>query len=233
MDPWIPGSTPVSVKQAHYLDGLRFCFEAASLAGPRLEESLLKTARALVLKERNYRVPTINALTDAWLVVDAVFRARRLISGLPGLKHKRSPGRTVFLKRTAEVEPLRNTIQHLDTDMKDLTDVEERAWGTLEWFASLPETGHKVHSLLLVPGFKGGGTYRLCTIARAPLTQRIDQIILRCRKAQLNISDAVLAMNELDQGLRKSLGTPYAGPPIDERDMLFHAVARIDPVNDR
>lgn len=232
-DPWILGSTPTSLKQAHYLDGLRFCFEAVELAANRLDATLLEISRNVLANSPNATPAIAGALADAWLIVDAVFRARKLISGLPGLKQAKFPARKLFLDKTKPVEELRNTIQHLDTDLSTLSHADDRAWGTLEWFCAPTEHSGKAYAFLLVPGFGGGGTFGICPYTQAPLDATIAAIVLTCRKRTVQITEMVEAIGTLDAALRDAFGTPYTGPPIDGRDMLFYAELKVDTVKGR
>jgi hypothetical protein len=75
----------------------------------------------------------INALMNAWQIVDSVNRLRELLRYAPSMNHDEEW--EVFLKQTENVEYLRDNMQHLDKQIKEFIQRKIPAWGNLSWVA--------------------------------------------------------------------------------------------------
>ena len=120
-------------KQTLFLDGIRYSIEMADLASSRLSETLFEISFNQEDSESKH-LNTVSALQDAWSIVDSIHRLRGLLSQAPGFKQK-APGMRLFLQRTADIGHLRNSVQHLNNEIKSLVNKNLPVWGVLSWFA--------------------------------------------------------------------------------------------------
>lgn len=73
----------------------------------------------------------LQAVTNAWAIVDNVHRLGVLVRKLPGLK--RGPAVAVLLKAAGQVEPFRHAVQHLDGEIEGLLADGRPLWDSLSW----------------------------------------------------------------------------------------------------
>jgi hypothetical protein len=92
----------------------------------------------------------LEAMADAWLVVDSTHRLRGLVQQLPGLKQNQVPVQ-IFLRSTEPVERLRNFVQHLREEIKGVVETKLPLWGTLSWNTISPSTGEP-RGHIIIPG---------------------------------------------------------------------------------
>ena len=103
----------------------------AIICGERIQQSL-KNVERLMERGEEYENHLDAAFLDAWSVVDVCHRIRRLIARTPGIKHN-EPWLQLFLRKTEEIEELRNHIQHLDSGISALPLNWTPVLGTLSW----------------------------------------------------------------------------------------------------
>lgn len=140
-------------KQTLFLDGIRYSVRMAETAHNTLRQTLLEVTTKFHLGEKIDNTGEINlhAMADAWFIIDSVFRARRLFEQMPRTKQK-SPNLMSFYKHTEKVEDLRNSIQHLSSEIDNLIHINLPVWGTINWVAKLDPTSDRVYSCSLVAG---------------------------------------------------------------------------------
>jgi hypothetical protein len=196
-----------SVKQVHYLEGLRFCFEMADLAYSRLEETLIALSLAAAKGDPARHGLVASALMDAWSIIDQVDRTRNLLLQLPYLKQRRSasPGVAVFQERTNTIPALRNLVQHMTTDLSRPQADEERPWGHLAWLYRVSETPAIVKSYSLIPGWYRGGTYGICGQQDRGPDRPISRVILERKGESANLTFVHGAMRVLARDLEAAL----------------------------
>ncbi len=135
-----------TAKMQFFYDGIQYCMLMVEMANKRLEIALLSLSTDPSDSEQ-----VLSAVTDSWLIIDAVHRLRSLLRQTPGLKQKTSELQS-FFRRTARVEELRNAVQHLNHQFNSYVRSEVGPWGALTWVTPVPDDNHTFMSYLLVPG---------------------------------------------------------------------------------
>jgi hypothetical protein len=82
------------------------------------------------------------AITEAWAVVDHLYRLRKLLDDTPEL-NKKSPKLQVFYRKTKDLKPLRDSIQHLDEHILEYVQKNISAWGRLHWVCPSSQKSYK------------------------------------------------------------------------------------------
>ena len=144
----IPNQT--NRKQMLFFDGIRYSVEMADLAHERLRETLYEIAQSPHAPEPNPH-DFASAVLDAWSIVDLVHRLRGLLEQAPGIQQK-SPPLLSFMKKTADVEKLRNSVQHLNQQIHKIADLNIPVWGALSWAARLDPELKSIWTCTLVAG---------------------------------------------------------------------------------
>jgi hypothetical protein len=81
--------------------------------------------------QESLTVQSVEALQDAWSIVDSVNRFRDLLANLPGLKT--GVWTRLFSERTADAAALRNCMQHQLGELDNLISNGGQVWGYLSW----------------------------------------------------------------------------------------------------
>ena len=115
-------------QQASFLDAIRLSIQFIDLAHSRLQDGL---AQLTLSSDRSLQLGP-NALMDAWAIIDAVHRLRALVSQLPRYK-QRAPSKRLFMDRTRSVDQLRNSFQHLVSEISEITASDLPVLGALNW----------------------------------------------------------------------------------------------------
>lgn len=104
----------LNMKQTLFLDAIRYSVEMADVAHIRLRETLLSLTSEFRSRRKAVNVGSagLNAMLDAWSLVDSIHRLRMLLKHMPFVKQK-SPGLVSFYKQTTGIDDLRNAIQHI------------------------------------------------------------------------------------------------------------------------
>jgi hypothetical protein len=118
----------LSREQVIHLDGLRYAAEMTALAYERLSQNLLSLPAGVHATFRE----TAAAMLDAWSIVDSVNRFRDILRGVPGLSQKQ-PWIRLLLDGTAEVDALRNSVQHQLGEIRKVAAEGGQLWGYLSW----------------------------------------------------------------------------------------------------
>lgn len=121
------------------------------------EKSIRRTYNDLVIRLRTisdfqFQDPTDvaeYAITEAWTLVDSVYRLRRLLEDMPGLKQK-SPQMKLFYSRTKCLKSLRDSIQHLDGFIDKYVPYKIPALGRLSW--NYPINNNRYKACMIAPG---------------------------------------------------------------------------------
>lgn len=129
-----------------YLDAMRYAAEMVELSYARLCDELL----AIVHEddEGRHRRLSIEALHDAWAIIDSADRLRSLICTA---KFFHDEDRKAFGDNMRSVRELRNTVQHLSGKIANLASQQWPVWGSLSWF-EWTEPPHKGRTCLLAAG---------------------------------------------------------------------------------
>ena len=115
---------------------------------------------------------------DAWSIVDSVHRLRELLEQLPGFARAKSPSYQVFVRKTADVEDFRNTIQHLRTELPQYAQNGWPVWGVLDWVAVVDEAEGLLRMCAIVAGRILSGECFLCNPLGKAIEQPVDHVTL-------------------------------------------------------
>lgn len=81
----------------------------------------------------------VRLLGHVWAFIDTTHRLRELVQEAPGLKKGSAPIQ-LFLRRTGQVEVLRNYVQHLRTQIQSIPSPAPPVWGVVSWVS--PQDPH-------------------------------------------------------------------------------------------
>lgn len=120
-----------SHRQILLFDGLRYATDIADIAYKRLGQQLQKMDVKFNQDENINSEDIAVTFLDAWSIIDAVYRFRKLIHDFPSLPN--STWKRLFLQRTEDVESLRDGLQHQDEKIPNLITNKGQIWGYLSW----------------------------------------------------------------------------------------------------
>lgn len=89
------------------------------------------------------------SITDAWSIIDSLYRLRKLLEGTPDLKQK-SPQLQLFYRQTKTLKNLRDSFQHLDEYLHKYVPYKIPAWGRLSWIYPVGQNRYK--ACMIAPG---------------------------------------------------------------------------------
>ena len=187
-------------RQALSLRGITFSIDMIDVAYSRLVETLEK------LSEPEYKDlygSSVEALLDAWAIVDHVHRLRGLLQQMPGVK--RSPEFRLFLERTATFETFRNTIQHLREEIRDMAVNQQAVWGAVSWLTALdPKLTLLRSSCVQYGAMINSGEAILFPVAGL-MRSRIDQVRLTHVGHEVGLSDGAWEIHQFSKKLEIAL----------------------------
>ena len=206
-------------KQTLFFDGIRYSIEMAAVAYARLQQTL----HGLTLSCIDSSTPLVDftpAVLDAWSIVDCVHRLRILLHKTPRLK-KGTPEFQVFDRTTAEIEYLRNFIQHIDNNAQHLVGTNTPVWGTLSWFATL-DTEHKSgFTCVIVAGtiFQNMDGLLINPLGK-PIHSPIDLITLTANGYSICLSDIMRQVEKMTRAMENGLKEQTKDFPRTQGDVL-------------
>lgn len=136
-----------------------------------------------------------HAITHAYSFLDAANRLREVVRSMPGLKHNHEY--ELFIRGTKNVEELRDVVQHLNRELKNIAQRRTASMGTLTWLGPSPSTDSPATAWILqcgsfypeqmtigpemdlLTGVREGGVEDIClttSVTRVNLTQTYDRI---------------------------------------------------------
>ena len=184
-------------KRRLFLDGIRYSIEMADLAHSRLRETLLVLTEEHAINQQGLQADrrfVVSAVLDAWAIVDSVHRLRGLLLKTPRFKQK-SPNMRLFRDRTAKVEDLRNSVQHLNEEVDKLLPQKLPVWGVLSWFV-VPDPNSQIgYACALRTGTEFEGyTSDLKIPQDETVSLPIDRITLTAHGQSVSLSDVMQAV---------------------------------------
>lgn len=206
-------------KQMLFYDGIRYSVEMADLAHTRLRETLYEIAQSPTAPEP-YPHEFASAVLDAWSIVDLVHRLRGLIEQAPGVKQK-SPPLLSFMKKTAEVERLRNSVQHLNQQIHKIAEFNIPVWGALSWVTLLDPERRSVWTCTLVAGTFFERTEPLINPLGKQFSPPVDLITLEASNCSVCLSDAMRSVEQVARSLEDHLREQFKDLPNMGRDALL------------
>jgi hypothetical protein len=198
-------------RQRLFLEGVRLTVEMADLAHRRLTSILpqLSFMQHLDPEETN----TVSAMLDAWAIIDSLHRLRGLIANMPGSKgKKKNPKFRAFMDATANVAELRNTVQHLETEIHNVAlQANWTVFGTLSWGFVEPAKNQVTASLFMPGAAREGASFPLINpMNRQRWHAPVDSITLERNGISVCLSDAMRTVASWVQGLEESLQIAFA-----------------------
>jgi hypothetical protein len=207
-------------KQTLYFDGIRYSVDMAHLAHARLRRTLRELTHTPQKHERPPELEIVSAILDAWSIVDAVYRLRKLLLHCPGLKQK-TPPMTLFRTRTEGVESLRNSVQHLNTEINALVTEGVPVWGVLSWCSVLDPATHSMYSCSLISGtmlpHKG---HPVVNPLGRPIVLPVDLITLAASGYSVCLSDVMREVESLTRALEEDLRNRFTDLAQGAADLL-------------
>lgn len=213
-----PDSLPPNQKVA--IDGLRYAADMVALSADRLYSALSEISEA----PREQPSPAgsfARCFSDAWSVVDNLWRLNLLVLRAPGLK--RTPEIKIHLRALRAVEPFRHEFQHLDERIVRCAQQRLPLLGTLTW-AHFPEGGTEPGRLfLMIPGALRPGNAPFLNPAGKPIRSAIDLVTLSAFGSDVEISTILRRVSQLLLGLDSGFRTAVVGKPGGGADALVVA----------
>lgn len=212
---------PAQTNRKHLLfyDGIRYSVEMADLAHSRLRETLYEIAQSPHAPDPASH-DFASAVLDAWSIVDLMHRLRGLIEQAPGIKQK-SPSLVSFMKKTADVERLRNSVQHLNQQIHKIADLNIPVWGALSWVTLLDPELRSVWTCTLVAGTFFERSEPLINPLGKQFSPPVDLITLEASNCSVSLSDAMRSVEQVVRSLEDHLREQFKDLPNMGRDMLL------------
>lgn len=208
----LPGN--LDDRQALSLRGISFTIDMIETAYERLLITLAEINKDAVSNNNLYSLG-VEALLDAWSLIDHVHRLRGLVQQMPRMR--RSPALRLFLDHTAQSESFRNVIQHLREEVASIAKRKQAIWGALSWLAMLDPEGRLLRSSSIMYGalLNSGEVYPFPV--SGVMQHPIDRIELTHGGQIICLSDIVNEVRTLTLGLEKALekaldAIPEKGP---------------------
>ena len=212
--------TNLNARQRLFLDGIRYSIEGVGMAYYRLQENLLRLSTSPPDDRPHSEFPETVMLS--WAIVDNVNRLRVLVEHMP--KTKRTPVLRVFLSKLEPFEDLRNPIQHLNQQLRDVKDDDDAGrmplWGSLSW-CYVP-SGTSIKAFALVAGslarYEGLPVFNP---ADKEFRSNIDHIELAAFGHQVSLSRTAYAIVDYAERLETNLRPQFEGHPVAGADILI------------
>jgi len=211
--------TQTSRKHMLFYDGIRYSVEMADLAHSRLRETLYEIAQSPHAPDPASH-DFASAVLDAWSIVDLVHRLRGLIEQTPGIKQK-SPPLLSFMKKTANIERLRNAVQHLNQQIHKIADLNIPVWGALSWVTLLDPELRSVWTCTLVAGTFFERSEPLISPLGKEFYPPVDLITLEASNCSVSLSDAMRSVEQVVRSLEDHLREQFKDLPNMGRDVLL------------
>jgi hypothetical protein len=214
-----------------FFDGIRVAVEMAGHAYDRLAKSLQRAAVADIPDQEAIQLVPLCFL-DAWAIIDSVNRLRVLLNRLPQFK-KNAHSLQIFLRKTGVVEDLRNTVQHLDTEIDKLSANGLSVWGDLTWLVLLDATVGKFKVGLLVSGTQFGASHAMPNLAGVEMHEAVDHITLAADGKEVDLSNVMRAMTTFVEKLEEVLTPQFKQHESAPSDYLIIADMVATPACER
>ena len=211
-----------------FFDSIRIAVEMAELAYERLTKALEQAAMSAEMSRDDFSRLVPLCFLDAWSIVDSTNRLRVLMRRLPNFK-QRAPSLQLFLRRTAGVEPLRNAVQHLNTEIDRLVANNLSVWGTLRWLVVLDANIGSFKGGTLISGTQFGEMHSLPNLTGIEMHHVVDEVVLTASGSELHLSKTVRAITELASKLEGVLAPQWIDHSTAPSDLLLVADMSIWP----
>jgi hypothetical protein len=192
----------------------------ADLAHRRLQQTLLDLANHSD-DSGPVHLYFVAAVQDAWSIIDSVHRLRGLLRQAPGIKHK-SPGLRLFGQRTAEIEPLRNSVQHLNSQINSIISQNIPVWGVLSWFTMNDPNMRSGLCCSLIAGttFESKGHLVINPLGKN-LSLPVDLITLSASGHTICLSDVMRDVERITRNIEQQLEKQFTNFSQAGSDILI------------
>lgn len=133
-------------KNTLFYDGIYFSIQMIRFIYNNLVNKLLTLSE---FKAKDPNILAQSAISDAWSIVDSLYRLRKLLEDTPGLKQNLPPLK-LFYQKTKGLKDLRDSIQHLDETIEKYVSYKIPALGRLFWIC--PVNNRRYKACMIVPG---------------------------------------------------------------------------------
>lgn len=207
-------------RQVMFTDALRLSAEMAAFSYDNLENLL----KAIVAGDRKGQIEgaAIQALVCAYGVIDAANRFRELLRSFPGLKQ--NSVFQVFIRGTASIETLRDVIQHLNSELRDIGEKQSAALGTLTWIGPSDDENSPPTSWILQPGsfYPGQVTYGPMIDLEARIGPgEVSQIHLVTSGVRVDFQDVIDRIRTMITSLEPSIQEHSIGKDLMGSDVVM------------
>ncbi len=205
-------------------DAIRYSIEMANISYLRLVATLEKIGKDW--RETSYHpslLLKISAMHDAWSIVDSSFRLRCLIETSPNLK-KKGPGIQLFLRQTQGIAQLRNVVQHLNTEIRKLIELNVPAWGVLNWVELTDQEKMEIMSYTFIPGTLFSASSPVVNPAGKVFDSIIDHITLNVGEHSICLSDVFRSIKKLAVKFSEALENHIDPANVAGADVLLGLV---------
>ncbi len=180
-------------RQVLFLDAIRLSAQMANISYRELSDiaqDLMERGEG-----RNIGDASSRAITHAYSFVDAANRLREVVPQMRGLKHNSEY--ELFIRGTRDIKNLRKVVQHLNQELRNITNRRTASMGTITWLGPSPSPVSPATSWILqcgsfyqdqmtfgpkidlLTGVREGGIADIClttSTVRVNLTQTYDCI---------------------------------------------------------
>ena len=194
-------SDRIPINQILFLDAIRLSTEMADQAYRRLYDLLFE------LTDEGKKGIAVPALSDAYTVVDSIYRYQGVLRSTPGIKHNEVF--ELFMRRTAGVEPLRHIVQHLNNQIRKIAADGWSALGTLTWIGPSVDPNGPGRMCILQPGtfYPSEKTVGpMVDLAATAPPGQIADISLTTSGVRVNLSHVIQALRENFKSLEVPVG---------------------------
>ena len=209
-------------RQVMFTDALRLSAEMAAYSYQNLERLL----KELVARDRTKQIEgaMIQAIVNAYGVIDAANRFREVLRCFPGLKQ--NAVFQVFIRATASVETLRDVIQHINSELHDIGEKKSSALGTLTWLGPSENEDSPPTAWILRPGssYPGQITHGPMMDLEARIAPgEIAQIHLVTSGTRVDLPDVIKRVGSMIKSLEPSMKEQSAGKKLMGSDVLMQS----------
>lgn len=206
-------------KQTLFFDGIRYSVEMADLAYQRLQSTLLGMQPDKNETESEH-LSFASAVLDAWSIIDSIYRLRSLLNQAPGVKQK-APVLRIFLEKTADIEHLRNSIQHLNTQIETLLNQNLPVWGVLSWVTMRDPEKQTAFTCALIAGTASPSQgHTMVNPAGKAFVPPIDLITLTASGYSVSLSQVMRQEERLTRSIEEKLRDQFAALPQAGGDLF-------------
>ncbi len=210
-------------RQLLFLDGIRVAIGMADHAYARLSGTLYALSRKTVDDPSNSQ-EIVSAIVDAWSIIDSGHRLRELLQGLPNMRQKMPPLES-FYRTTTSFRELRQIVQHLRGEIKDLETQGLPVWGTISWLTRSKGDTSRFCMYTAVPGtfYRGIHAHSMILDRHEPVPVGVSRVTLTVKTKPLlevRLDTLLERVKPIVKLIEESLKKQFSGLPASQPDAL-------------